>query len=252
MSDVNLNNLPRSLARGFASACPPDAHIGDPLGPRRPYSKSTSSVSPSSKTFIYDHRLTMDPCQTPTHLAQSGQFFDNAVNPARGTTLTPHFAYCSTTMHTDITVATAINWLDDLPKEDNPPWEGRRDQRLMWRGSPTGVFFGDMKMWAESQRARLVRFVSGESHGVGISQSYKDQNDASRRLKVERIKRLYDIGFSTSPETAPVRVEWLQKMFADNWKNPLSFTDAGSYKYVLDVCTHLLLISHIHHTDSKL
>lgn len=127
----------------------PDGWLGscDPTSPAwntefafydpTPFNRSSLDPmsSASSRTFIYDHRAAMDPCQHPHLLRQHGQFVNHFRGPAPKTTITPFFSYSPSLLHRDITAAIPLAWVAEV---DDPDWELKLDQRLHFRGSNTG------------------------------------------------------------------------------------------------------------------
>ncbi|KAG2068523.1 hypothetical protein BDR04DRAFT_1208651 [Suillus decipiens] len=68
----------------------------------------------------------------------------------------PHFSFCSTLLHHDIRAAVSYGWVEDLPNSDNPPWEERVDERLLWRGTNTGIFHGANTRWRQGHRDHML------------------------------------------------------------------------------------------------
>ena len=40
-------------------------------------------------------------------------------------------------------------WTEDVG--DDPPWEQKKDDRMLWRGKNTGIYFKDGVPWGESR-----------------------------------------------------------------------------------------------------
>ena len=166
LADIDMKKQRDHKLHGWRSSCPPFSPAWiDPL-PYTPYppplstisslkhktpfsqasspsSSASSSRNSSPKTFIYDHKLTMDPCYHPSHLLTHGQFLSHGAGPVPHRSLIPQFSYSPTTMHDDIITAFPLNWVEDvLPREDDPPFADKEDSRLHWRGSNTGMWHG--------------------------------------------------------------------------------------------------------------
>ena len=96
------------------------------------------------KTFIFDHRRSMDPCHTPDHIHLSGQF---AVFNGRAQSLTiaPSFVHSTTPIHSDITGIPVEDIQVAFSDDDDVPWEGKSNARLLWRGSSTGNHFSPFR-----------------------------------------------------------------------------------------------------------
>ncbi|KAG2063178.1 hypothetical protein BDR04DRAFT_978260, partial [Suillus decipiens] len=106
---VTRNELPPIQRSGWRSACHPSS----------PAWKNTIDLNnlperPSHKTFISDHRLSMDPCLNPSLLRSHGQFLAHNTGPDPQGTLMPHFSFCSTLLHHDIRAAVSYGWVEDL------------------------------------------------------------------------------------------------------------------------------------------
>ncbi|KAF6762134.1 hypothetical protein DFP72DRAFT_878086 [Ephemerocybe angulata] len=157
---------------GWRSSCPPfSAAWVDPI-PYTPYPPPLSDIfslkhkspyahatsMPLPKTFIHDHRQSMDPCLYPAHLLSHGQFLSHGTGPVPHRTLIPQFGYSPTTMHDDMMAALPFNWVEDVyPREEDPPFAEKEDMRLHWRGRNTGMWHGggDDVEWSDEKRLGL-------------------------------------------------------------------------------------------------
>jgi len=142
-----------------------------------------SKGRPPPKTFIHNHRMTMDPCIHPAHFLMHGQFLSYGTGPNPKRSLVPVFTYSPSAIHDDITVALPNNWVEDVPREVDPPFLEKPDDRLHWRGRNTGIWHGndadvpwsdekrfgkkdsntvrpDGKMWWLSHRNRFVDWAN--------------------------------------------------------------------------------------------
>ncbi|KAJ3524555.1 hypothetical protein NMY22_g10948 [Coprinellus aureogranulatus] len=210
---------------GWKSACNPFSPAWmDPI-PYSPYHPPVSDIfalkhespfahspsrSPRPKTFIYNHRASMDPCLHPSHLLSHGQFLSHGTGPVPHRRLIPQFGYSPTTLHEDIMLALPFNWVADvLPREDDPPFHEKVESRLHWRGRNTGMWHGGEeqvewsddvilgktledpqmhggKLWWLSQRERLVDWANKMKEDVvprpGVHQ------DKGAKAKVEEVE----------------------------------------------------------------
>lgn len=78
-------------------------------------------------------------------------------------------------MHSDL-LLTPLEQFRDATGED-PEWEDKKYDKLVWRGSTTGVWFDRITWWRASQRSRL--------HWLG-----KDQDGVRRVRFVEKVQGL--------------------------------------------------------------
>lgn len=163
---VDLSRLPKPKHLGFASACAP----GSPGRPAEtPINQFDRPPPRTEKTFIHDHRLSMDPCLHPSIFYNHAQYVGHDVGPAPQPTLAAQFAYCSTPLFHDIQPPSFLAWTRDTePHAHGPPWEGRTDERLLWRGSNAGMRHGDDTRWRYAQRARLVAWADTQNGTANI------------------------------------------------------------------------------------
>ncbi|KAF8650711.1 hypothetical protein AX16_005084 [Volvariella volvacea WC 439] len=256
---IDIKNPPEVKLHGWISSC-------DPRSPawRDPISWNTSPPPPNEntpKTFIYDHRLAMDPCIHPSHLLLHGQFISHHTGPVPHRFMPPQFSYCATTLHHDILPANAMNWVEDVSRDDDPEFRMKKEERLQWRGTNTGIWHAKGKRWWDAQRVRLIRWaetvenpVPGTSRHVGVNGDeeevyyYGDNvtvlppwtNEGERLGAFVRDKRskwapaMLDVAFAGEPnscekETCSVLRRTYEYRRAHNIKAQ------GQYKYILDV-----------------
>ncbi|EAU89266.2 Cap3p [Coprinopsis cinerea okayama7 len=171
---IDFDKPPPEKLDGWKSACAQDSpawvneiRYTNPLPPlpellvmkyKSPYaSPSTPLDSQVPKTFIHNHRLTMDPCLHPSHLLTHGQFLSHGTGPIPKRKFIPVFSYSPTLLHTDFTLPMTHGFVGDiLPRSNDPEFDEKEDQRLQWRGSNTGIWPGGDMQWWLSQRPRLV------------------------------------------------------------------------------------------------
>jgi hypothetical protein len=181
----------------------------------------------------------MDPCLHPSLLRQHGQFLSHGEGPIAHSVMYPQFSNCATLLHHDILPATPINWVEDvLPRKDDPEWENKLDDRLLWRGSNTGIAYTDSTPWRDAHRTRFVVWAHeregnatvlppgtppGERVGPGVDISRARYNPA-----------ILDVSFAGKPLSCSDSVcEVLAETF--DWQRLQGSKEAGQYKYVLDV-----------------
>ncbi|TFK25273.1 hypothetical protein FA15DRAFT_590775 [Coprinopsis marcescibilis] len=178
---IDVNNPPEPKW-GWVFACAPDsparvngAEYTDPIPPmpvlsamkfNSSYASSASQTPgvPLPKTFIHDHRFSMDPCLHPAHLLMHGSFISHERGPVPHRRLIPQFSFSPTPLHHDIMTAYHGGWIDDIhPRSEDPPFDKKDDHRLQWRGRNTGIYHGTKVQWWRAQRARIVDWANPRS-----------------------------------------------------------------------------------------
>ncbi|KAF4616689.1 hypothetical protein D9613_008818 [Agrocybe pediades] len=252
---IDLDKLPKTKHLGFASACPP----GSPARQTEEHVNQFNRPPPRNvgpkKHFIHDHQRAMDPCQNPYIFYNHAQYVAHDVGPAPKPVLAAQFAFCSTPLYHDIQPPTFISWIEDVkPRENDLPWEEKTDERLMWRGSNTGMHHSEWNRWRYAQRIHLVRTVN-EMNGTEnvLLPDHDDAEvpftsgapfvDQARKVgEGTELKKsilnpaMMDIAFTRGPIGCdPGTCEYIKTLF--EWKAPQDYAgkEAGRHKYFLDV-----------------
>jgi hypothetical protein len=234
VADLEKEMLPKVTSAGWKTACPP-------MSPARriPINLDIPLRPPSRKTFIHNHRQTMDPCNHPSHFYHHGQFLSHNNGPRPQSTMLPEFSYCSTTLHHNIRMPVPYGWVEDItPRHEDPDFDDKVDDRLLWRGSNTGIFHGTSTRWKDSHRNSLVQ-ITNEFDGTADILMPSDGDDKlvgnPRTLKKSTINpTFFDVAFSNKPigcsaDVCPV----LEDVYI--WRPYMKQIEAGMYRYVLDV-----------------
>lgn len=153
--------------------------------------------------------------------------------------------YCNTMVHHNIQLPSFISWVDDIhPRENDPPWANKTDERMFWRGSNTGLTFSEDTLWRYSQRPHLVklandmegdvrlRLPTGNDHPQSESPPYELVDVPKRHLNTA----FFDIKLAGSPiACAPEYCQLLEHEF--EWMPHVPFNDpgVGAHKYFIDV-----------------
>ncbi|KAG5353292.1 hypothetical protein C0989_008510 [Termitomyces sp. Mn162] len=240
---LDVNNPPPVKLNGWIAACPPTSPaVVNPIDWEAP------APPPTAKTFIHTHKPAMDPCIHPSLFLLHGQFLSHRKGPVPQRFMPPQFSYSTTLLHHDITAAMLYGWVQDLPEGVNLEWEKKRDERLLWRGSNTGIWHSPTTRWREAQRVREVMWAGIDGGGVGLSgggggeytRVLKAEGENKKVGKGEEVKwarwapAMLDIAFAKVPGScAPETCKELEKMF--EWKKAQDVEAAGNYKYVLDI-----------------
>ncbi|KAJ3575469.1 hypothetical protein NP233_g1084 [Leucocoprinus birnbaumii] len=231
---IEREALPKVTTTGWISACPPNS-----LARRIPINLDKPPPPSSKKTFIYDHKKTMDPCINPDLFYHHGQFLSHNNGPGPQTEMIPEFSYCSTTLHHNIRIPVPYGWVSDVnPRVEDPEFNDKSDERLLWRGSNTGIFHATHTRWQNAHRDFLVRYANEYEGTVDVLMPNVKENErvgAPRKLKKSSINSaLFDIAFTKEPINCSERVcPKLLELYP--WRPFMGQAQAGEYRYVLDV-----------------
>ncbi|KAF5354282.1 hypothetical protein D9756_007151 [Leucocoprinus leucothites] len=231
---IEREALPKVTSSGWISACPPNS-----LARRIPINLDRPPPPPTKKTFIYDHKKTMDPCIHPDHFHHHGQFLSHNSGPGPQHAMVPEFSYCATTLHHNIRIPVPYGWVSDInPREEDPEFEDKSDERLLWRGSNTGMFHASKTRWQNSHRDFLVRYTNEIEGAVDVlmpSAGEDKRVGPPRKLKTKSINpALFDVAFSNKPIACSESVcPKLEELYP--WRPYMGQAQAGEYRYVLDV-----------------
>lgn len=179
--------------------------------------------------------LSMDVCLHPEHLWNHGQFVSHDKGPSAQSAMIPEFAWCSTTLHHDITVPTLYGWLADAPSDD-PEWEDKIDERLVWRGANTGIAYVEGTRWKNSHRTVLLEktnAIEGTSDVLRSSARDERVGEAHTLRNVYINPAMFDVGFVGSPDCGGSVCSYLQSHYPS--KNRQSDRTTWQYKYIMDV-----------------
>lgn len=152
--------------------------------------------------------------------------------------MVPEFSYCSSVIHHDIRLPTPYSWVEDIyPRSDDPEWDDKVDERLLWRGRNTGMFHSSTTRWQNSHRDFLVRYTN-ELDGtmeVLVPNRTRSQKLEAREVRKARINpAVMDIAFAGDPiACSPTVCPQLEKLFP--WREYQTTKEAGNYKYIIDV-----------------
>ncbi|KAF8997495.1 glycosyl transferase family 90-domain-containing protein [Cyathus striatus] len=237
---VPLANLPSVSNLGFASACSP----GSPgrLSETRFDPTNRPSLN-KPKSFIHEHRLSMDPCTNPSIFYNHAQYVkpDSGVNPPP--VAAAFFTYCSTPVFSDIQLPTFIAWQEDiLPRENDPPWEEKTDERLLWRGTNTGMHHDkeSQERWWYAQRIQLMRIVSalnGTERVLTTREKGMMVGNGTELPKAILNPAMMDIAFTggavgCSPDSF---CRYMETLFEWRQSHDANGRNTGNHKYFIDV-----------------
>lgn len=138
----------------------------------------------------------MDICQHPEIMNLHGFTSVSGTNPGP---LVPLFTFAKTNVHSDVLVTPLEQYSDSYIGYD-PDWEKKTINKLMWRGSTTGIDFYVQNDWKNSQRARL-HFLTNEKKGTkDVLWAEGDGPIAEKQYNTNGLNRAYmDVAFAGGP-----------------------------------------------------
>ncbi|GAA5862713.1 hypothetical protein JCM8547_003522 [Rhodosporidiobolus lusitaniae] len=222
---------------GWAQSCPPDSPLrrvpsfDERMKPGRPV-----YTEPSQPSFISHHEKDMDTCQHPERQLIHG--FTSWPGPRSGL-LYPIFVSTTTSMHSDLLIPPLDQY--DRRLGNDPPWEFKKYDQVVWRGSTTGADLNIEHMREWSQRVRLCRLPFGtgtktlpyapqDSRGLhlGPVQSFTQRTQALAQTYFD----FRFLGEPTAVADPQVAAEFTDRFLWDEWMEP---DVQNEYKYMLDV-----------------
>ncbi|GAA6001303.1 hypothetical protein JCM10207_006599 [Rhodosporidiobolus poonsookiae] len=210
----------------FAQACAPNSPLR-----RSERGEFTPDYSgDAQRSFIWSHAKVADLCQHPEVRKLHGHTMQQGVPLGP---LVPLFTFAKMKLHSDI-LATPIEQWEAHYVGYEPAWEGKSQNKLLWRGSTTGVEFNRHTPWRKSQRARL-HIMSHETEGEKpVIWSQRGQLRESN-ISTATLNQLYmDTSFSGAlqqcdPETCEIMTRTME------FKPTIGLDESNTYKYLIDV-----------------
>jgi hypothetical protein len=132
---------------GWAAACAPHKPLRAQEKDKLP---DLDTLWAAPKSFVWDHTAVMDPCTNPALVHLMGFLSSHGSGPGPSFELFPVMAMCKTRLHSDVLGVSAEAWTTDVG--DDPAWEDKTDDRLLWRGKTTGIYFKEGVPWSEWNR----------------------------------------------------------------------------------------------------
>jgi hypothetical protein len=127
---------------------------------------------------------------------------------------------------------------DIYPREDDPEWEEKTDERLYWRGTNTGMWHASHTKWRQQHRVRFVQQTNERSGTVSaLVPPPRDDLPVGppKELKKALINpALFDVAFAGQPGSCEDQTcNLLREMF--EFRAYSGNKAAGQYKYIFDV-----------------
>jgi hypothetical protein len=139
----------------------------------------------------------------------------------------------------DIIAVAPENWTEDVGVD--PQWDDKPYNKLLWRGSTTGMYMRKNRKWQQSQRLRLVALANESGKQLDVLRATNSTSfvGTPTAIKSEDLNEdLMDISFSGTTQCDPDICSAIQKEYKFN-STRQSWDEANKYKYILDV-RHLL------------
>ncbi|GAA6061952.1 hypothetical protein JCM10212_001994 [Sporobolomyces blumeae] len=215
---------PNSTARRIAQALPVDKPVENPT------LRSVVAV---------DHVKAMDICEHPEIRDLNGVTSWSGPRPYL---LYPLFSFSKTSVHADLLVPSISNdFYADVGRD--PTWEGKRHNKVLWRGETNGAWFGKGSGWKNSQRARLVALANAQEGETTVHFAARASDDSLRRstAPTAAVNGFYlDVAFSGRPQQCSIDDKTCSTIQRDpdlRWdlKGEMKKEEENLYKYVLDV-----------------
>lgn len=143
----------------------------------------------------------MDLCANPEWQYLHG--FTSWPGP-RPMVLMPLFSFARSTLHSDLLCVPLEQYWDVPPEDEDPPWEEKSHNKVVWRGSTTGVWFERETWWRSSQRMRLVALSNDrDADGAWGRKVRFTERQRGKESIVEKVvdpealeQRYLDVGFA--------------------------------------------------------
>lgn len=164
--------------------------------------KNPDDFRPAGKNFVSDLKAQSDLCAHPYNLALHGVTSGREVHIDGK--LKPVFSLSKTSLHADILAVPVEQWREDLPVL---PWPERTSDKLLWRGSNTGIHYAQDTPWRNSHRVRAINLTRPDATGSidllppALYPNKKEQlsQAVSRVPAAELNQKMFDVAFTGSP-----------------------------------------------------
>ncbi|GAA5943781.1 uncharacterized protein JCM15063_006491, partial [Sporobolomyces koalae] len=223
---------------GWANVCPPGSPLRDyeSVDARFEQNRIWNQAEPVQQKLIVNHTATMDLCYNPEGQLIHG--FTSWIGPRPGI-LYPIFSSTTTSMHSDFLISPVDQY--DYRLGDDPAWENKMYDKVVWRGSTTGADLNIEHHRKWSQRIRLCRlpFESGSKtlpySPADSPTSFGPMSTFTARSKT-LANRYFDFAFIGEPtqcdDLATCRDFEKQFRWDEGFMEP---EVQNEYKYVIDI-----------------
>jgi len=231
--DLDINSVP-DMPPQWSSACPPDSPLRSFNYTDR-FHNPDEFMRPARKTFIADFRASMNPCNTPelVHISTMNGY---VAGPDMIRTPFPLFVQSKTMPFSDLLGCPNE---DPFPEPlDDVPWNKKTDDRLLWRGSTTGMEFRvDSPGWNMSQRLRFVQLTNRKDGTVPVlppPKTMQEEIGTALEWELSKLNEFYmDTGFTNMVQCDEQTCNDLRNNYA--LKDQIHVEHGKLYKYIMDL-----------------
>lgn len=240
--DFDPESLPHIPYGGWSDGCPANSSLRlVKKWDERPDMEVRHAAQP--KTFIHDHHRSMDPCIHPDLVHINGFLSAHGRGPGIRRVIVPAFSMCTTPLHSDIRTIPIEQFTEDVGLD--PIWADKSDERVLWRGSNTGILFAEGMPWNISQRARLI-MLANEKEGVRkVLRPLGPERAVGRPVEehvAEMNERMMDIAFAGEPIQCEEPVCTQMKSIFE-YRSRMTWPEANKYKYIMDASSSNVCLS---------
>lgn len=242
-------SIPRGRKPGWLYACKPHSpalEARSSLSLNESILEQILSSRSIHKTFVYDHDHAMDPCLHPSILYQNGGFKMLRNGPATFNKLIPQFSSSITHLHYDLLPIPPPGWAEDEVR-GRVPWEEKTQNRLLWRGTNTGMWASNETGYRDSQRFRLVELANRKDGEATVLRSPKRGEENAKVGEGERWDRkvleeeTVDIVFAGDPiQCEEPSCTDMKNEF--RWAGRMDTNESNQYKYIIDVSLFIIIL----------
>ncbi|SCV72127.1 BQ2448_4821 [Microbotryum intermedium] len=220
---------------GWAQSCPPNSALRKAARFSERLKDQAKAKPSSQKSLIHDHVQAMDVCSHPERQTLHG--FTLWDGPRSGLAY-PLFAMTSTLMHSDLLVPPIDQY--DRPVGNDPRWEEKKRDKVVWRGSTTGADLNLTWMRDYSQRPRLCRLPS-QTGPITLTYAPNDkpgQLGPTQDFTADKrtlAQEWFDFQFLGKPEQCGDSAACADFAKEFTWSDFMGQDEQNEYKYVIDV-----------------
>lgn len=218
----------------WASECDPSSPI-QAYNVSERYRDLEAFLHRRPKTFIFDHRRSMDPCYHPHLVHLNGYLANHNVAPVPRRAFIPAFTQSKTLLHADI-LGIPIEGFPD--SGDDMPWKDKVDNRLLWRGSNTGMWHAPHTSWNMSQRLRFVGLANRKHGNISLLLPTENEDDVVGEPQdwslADLNEAFMDVAFTSVHQCSDEAIcERIQREYRVG--KPVYEEVAKKYKYIMDI-----------------
>ncbi|KAH7096374.1 hypothetical protein BKA62DRAFT_719729 [Auriculariales sp. MPI-PUGE-AT-0066] len=235
---LNLTELEQQPAL-WGSSCAPDAPLRSYNYTQR-YHNPDDFIRSQSRTFIFDHRASMDPCTTPD-LVHISAYLNYPEGPWPTRDPQPWLTLSKELPAGDILGVPTEGEFGH--KADGIPWREKRDARMLWRGAPTGLAYNeDTPAWNMSARLRFVQLTNrGESADAEVPvipppprEDVQQPIGETRWWKLSKLNKwFFDTGLFLISQCQPSVCDEMRRIYGT--KPKVNHNVEHNYQYIMDM-----------------